>query len=201
MEENVNVQEETEQITEPIHIPRNTKQQSALYTIISIALFCVIYFGGKELLNVINRPYYMVQHNNNNNNLNSELLEMQYDYASIFQECGVKYENSRIEKNEDGYMLSILFSGINDIVEFTESGILFEYGNAVEDVENEFYIYENSILSSEYVIATKYVNNDNPNNEILVFEYEDKIYAEFHEYGTFIPTEVKILFDGCEKVY
>ena len=29
MEENVNVQEETEQITEPMHIPRNTKQQSS----------------------------------------------------------------------------------------------------------------------------------------------------------------------------
>ena len=50
MEENVNVQEEAEQTAEPVHIPRNTKQQSALYTIISISLFCIIYFGGKGLL-------------------------------------------------------------------------------------------------------------------------------------------------------
>lgn len=198
MEENVNVQEGTEQTAEPVHIPKNTKQQSVLYTIISIALFCIIYFGGKGLLQMINRPYYMVQLENN---LSSELLEMQYDYACISKECDIEYENSYIEKNGEGYMLSILFSGIDDIDNFSENGILFEYGNAVEDVENDICIYDNDILLSERVMATKYVNNDNPNNEILIFEYEDKLYAEFHEYGTFVPTEVKILFDGCEKVY
>lgn len=198
MEENVNVQEEAEQTAEPVHIPRNTKQQSALYTIISIALFCIIYFGGKGLLETINRPYYMVQLENN---MSSELLEMHYDYACVSKECGAEYENSCVDKNDEGYVLSILFSGIDDFDNFAENGILFEYGNAVEDVENEFYIYNNGVLLSERVIATKYVNNDNPNNEILIFEYEDKMYAEFHEYGVLVPTEVKILFDGCEKVY
>lgn len=198
MEENVNINEKQEQPDEAVHIPKNTKQETVIYTIISIALFCVIYFGGKGLIDMINRPYYMMQYPDS---VNSELLELQYDYARVSKEYGLDYMNSRVEYNEAGYKLSILFSGINDMEDFAESGILFDYGDAVENVENEFYPYGDNASNCEYVTAIKYVDNDNPNNEILIFEYDGEIYAEFQSYGAIIPTDVKILFDGCEKVY
>ncbi|MBQ3161761.1 MAG: hypothetical protein IJC04_06505 [Oscillospiraceae bacterium] len=198
MEENVNINEKQEQPDEAVHIPKNTKQETVIYTIISIALFCVIYFGGKGLIDMINRPYYMMQYPDS---VNSELLELQYDYARVSKEYGLDYMNSRVEYNEAGYKLSILFSGIDDMEDFAESGILFDYGDAVENVENEFYPYGDNSLNCEYVTAIKYVDNDNPNNEILIFEYDGEIYAEFQSYGAIIPTDVKILFDGCEKVY
>lgn len=197
MKDNIKSSENNEQLAENIHIPKNSKQQTVLYTFISIALFCIIYFGGKGIFNVINRPYYMYR---SSENTNKELSELQYEYAHISNEYALEYIYSEIVKNESGYKLSILFSGFDDIERFTENGILFEYGNAIEDVDNEFYPYsDNSVM--EYTKATKYVDNDNPNNEILVFEYDGKLYAEFQNYGTLIPTDVKILFDGCEKVY
>ncbi len=198
MEDNVNKTAENEQPVEAVHIPKNTRQQTVVYTIISIALFCVIYFGGKGLIDMINRPYYMVQYPDN---ISDELIEMQYKYSSVAEDYGVEYLNSRVEYNKAGYKLSILFSGVDDMENFAENGILFDYGNAVEDVENEFYPYNDNPSDCEYVTAIKYVDNDNPNNEILIFEYDNEIYAEFQSYGALIPTDVKILFDGCKKVY
>ena len=198
MEENVNLVEENEQKTEATYTPKYTKQQTALYTILSIALFCILYFGGKGIMNTINRPYYMIQHAGN---LTDELVKMHYDYAFVSDDYGLEYENSRLEKNETGYKVSILFSGIKDIDDFVEKGILFEFGDAIEDAETEFYPYKDNPVRAEYVTAVKYVNNDNPNVEILIFEYDGKIYAEYQSYGALIPTEVKILFDGSKKVY
>ena len=129
-----------------------------------------------------------------------ELIVLQYDYSKISQEYGLEYIYSELEKNESTYKVSILFTGFDDINDFSENAVLFEYGNAIENVENEFYVTFSPFVK-EYVTATKYVDNDNPNNEILVFEYDGELYAEFQSYGTFIPTDVKILFDRCEKVY
>ncbi len=198
MEDNKNILENTEQTEEQIHIPKNTKQQTVLYTVISIALFFLIYFGGNGLMNMINRPYLMIQ---NAEGITEELLEQYYEYAFVSKEYGLVYENSRLEKNESGYKVSILFSGVDDIEGFAENGILFEFGNPIEDVDDEFYPYIDNYNLPEYIIATKYVDNDEPSNEMLIFEYEGKLYAEFQSYGAIVPTEVKILFDGCEKVY
>ncbi len=195
MEENVKI---VENESEERPVRRDTKQQNFLYLIISIALFFILYFGGKGIIDAINRPYFMIQ---KSENINEELLELQYEYADISKEYGVKYECSRLEKDKNGYKVSVLFSGIVDVDDFVENAILFEYGNAVEDVENEFYPYESEPTVSEDVIAVKYVDNDNPYNEILIFEYDDEIYAEYQGYGGMIPTDVKILFNGCEKVY
>lgn len=199
MEEKININEKAEEANEvEVHTPKNTKQQTILYTIISIALFCLIYFGGKGLIGMIDRPYYMVC---NSVDLTDELTEMHYEYASVSKEYGLEYENSRLEKDEKGYKLSILFSGIDDVEDFAQKGILFNFGDAVEDIETEFYPYNDNLTLAEYVTAVKYVNNDNPNDEILIFEFNGKIYAEYQNYGGFVPTEIKILFDGCEKVY
>lgn len=198
MEDNQNLTEKTEHQDEQPHVPKNTKQQTVLYTVISIALFCLLYFGGNGIVDVINRPYVMYR---NIENTSGELLDMQYEYAFISKESEAEYNYSLFEKNESGYKVSILFSEIEDAELFAENSIAFEFANPIEDVENEFYPYYDNNTLDEHVTAVKYVDTDNPNNEILIFEYDGKIYAEFQSYGAIIPTEVKILFDGCEKVH
>lgn len=201
MEENIKLNENNEQTEgqseETTHVPKHTQQQSVLYTIISIALFCLIYFGGKGIISSINKPYTMFR---SDSETSEDLVTLQYDYAYLSQEYGLEYIYSELEKNESAYKVSILFTGFDDIEDFSENAILFDYGNAIENVENEFYVTYYPFVQ-EYVIGTKFVDNDNPNNEIIVFEYDGKFYAEFQSYGTLIPTDVKILFDGCEKVY
>ena len=156
-----------------------------------------LYFGGKGILSAVNKPYTMFRCESDTS---EELIVLQYDYSKISQEYGLEYIYSELEKNESTYKVSILFTGFDDINDFSENAVLFEYGNAIENVENEFYVTFSPFVK-EYVTATKYVDNDNPNNEILVFEYDGELYAEFQSHGTFIPTDVKILFDRCEKVY
>lgn len=201
MKENMKLQENNEQLEEQsenaVYIPKYTKQQSVIYTIISIALFCLIYFGGKGIISSINKPYTMFRCASDTS---EELIMLQYDYAKISQEYDLEYKYSELEKNESTYKISILFTGFDDMDDFSENVILFEYGNAIENVENEFYATYSPFVQ-EHVTATKYVDNDNPNNEILIFEYDGDLYAEFQSYGTIIPTDIKILFDRCEKVY
>ena len=201
MEENMNLQENKElseeQSEESVYVPKYTQQQSVLYTIISIALFCLIYFGGKAVISSINKPYTMFRCTSDTS---GDLVTYQYSYAKISQEYDLEYRYSELEKNESAYKVSILFTGFDNIEDFAENAIMFEYGNVMENVENEFYVTYYP-FSQEYVTAEKYVDNDNPNNEILVFEYDGELYAEFQSYGTIIPTDVKILFDGCEKVH
>lgn len=197
MEDNKTFQENIEQYDETSYVPKHNHQQTVLYTIISIALFCIIYFGGKAVIDSINKPYTMFR---SASETSDELMLMQYNYANISEEYGLEYLYSELEKNESAYKISILFSGFDDIEDFSENAILFEFGNAIENVENEFYITYYPFVK-EYVTAIKYVDNDNPNNEILIYEYDGKLYAEFQSYGTLVSTDIKILFDNCEKVY
>ena len=198
MEEKTNVVVKEENIGNPQQKPVVSRQQSILYTILSIGLFCIIYFGGKGIINNLNRSYYMIQ---SPDNISNELLSLQYEYSSIAESYGLVYEGSRLEKTKNGYKVSILFSGIEDEEDFIENGIGFEFGDAVENTENEIYPYTENPNLAEYVTCVKYVNNDDLNSEILVFEYDDTVYAEYQGYGYIVPTDVKILFDGCEKVY
>ncbi|MBQ5317678.1 MAG: hypothetical protein J6K17_01105 [Oscillospiraceae bacterium] len=194
MEEDVTIVDEREQE----RVPKNSQKQTVIYTIISIAIFCIIYFGGNGLIDKLNRPYHMFRYPENTS---EELLDLYFEYAAVSKEYGLVFESSRLEKNNAGYKVSVLFSGVEDTEVFADEGILFEYGNAIDDVDAEIYPYKENPFLSEYVVAEKYVDNDNPNNEILIFKYEDEIYVKYQGYGSFIPTDVKILFDGCEKVY
>lgn len=196
MEENTKSTEIAEE-----YKPKYTKQQNILYTIISIGLFCLIYFGGKEILQYVNRSYYCFQHPET---VNAETLESIYEVSGISYNYGLVFENSRLYKDETGYSVEILFSGVDNIEKFEENGILFEYGDVEEDIRINFYPYSDNPLFEEYAFAERYVNIEDgaaPNSEIYVFEYEDEIFVKYQEYGYNISSEIKSLFSDCEKVY
>lgn len=187
---------ESEEYTE--HKPKYTRQQNMLYTMISIVLFCLVYFGEKGVIGIINRPYYMVQ---NSEAVSEENLSLYFEESQISEDFGLIFENARLTKNESGYILSILFSGAVDTEDFAENGILFNYGDPIEDISTEIYPYIENPTLAEYENAIKYVNIDDPNNEILIFEHEDITYVKYQAYGNIVPADVKILFRDCEKVY
>lgn len=197
-EEKVNDVGETDSEENTARKPTITKQQNVIYTIISICLFCLIYFGGKGVFGLINRPYYILQYPED---VSEQRFEQIYEKIGISREYDLELEEARIVKNENGYTFSVLLSGINDTENFADNAILFKYGNPEENIRTEIYPYRGNPMFAEYGYAVKYVNIDDPNSEILVFEYEDKNYVKYMNYGSVVPSDLKSLFSGCEKVY
>lgn len=175
-----------------------TKQQTALYTIISIALFCAVYFGGKGVMGMVNRPYSITAYAEN---VGEERIAEAFEIGGISPEQSCSFESARLNKHENGYEFTVIFSGIGDLEIFAEEGIAFEYGNAEEDVRTEIYPYRENPDLAEYVYAEKLVDIDSPNREVYLFEYEGNTYAKYAEYGGIVPAEITGLFYGQEKVY
>ena len=84
MEEKANFSAEEEQGSAGTPQKRYTKQQNMLYTVISIVLFIVIYFGGGKVLERINRPYMIYCYPGT---VSEEKLIKQYDICGITEAC------------------------------------------------------------------------------------------------------------------
>ena len=179
----------------PVHY---TKQQSFFYTVISVALFFLIYFAVKGIAGTANRPYQMFAYPEN---ITAERAAEAFAISGISQESDLVFENARLEKNSDGYVLMMLFSGNGDAESFADEEISFEYGDAEEDIRTEFYPYAENYYYAEYAYAEKYVDIEAPSREIYIFEWKGRLYAEYRQYGSSIPSEIKTLFSGMEKVY
>lgn len=175
-----------------------TKQQNALYTIVSIALFFVLYFGVKGVMGMVNRPYRILAYSEN---VSTERIAETFVIGGISSEHGCVFESARLNKHENGYEFTMIFSGIDDLESFAEEGISFEYGDIESEVRTEIYPYRENPDLAEYVYADKLVDIDSPNREIYLFEYDGSIYAKYAEYGSFVPAEVTGLFYGQEKIY
>lgn len=175
-----------------------TKQQTALYTVISIALFFVLYFGVKGVMGIVNRPYSILAYSEN---VNAERVAETFAIGGISAEQGCLFESARLNKHENGYEFTMIFSGIDDLESFAEEGISFEYGDIESEVRTEIYPYRENPDLTEYVYADKLVDIDSPNREIYLFEYDGSIYAKYAEYGSIVPAEITGLFYGQEKIY
>lgn len=197
MDENTNSINEDVPAEERMERRRYTKQQNALYTVISIALFFALYFGGGQVLKLINRPYdiYLASEN-----AGSETLSQMYEISGLSAERGLTFETARLTKG-DGMMAVILFSGLESDEEPVESFIGFEYGDPIEDVRIEFFPYADTPAVPEYAFGTQYVDIDDPNRSVSVFEFEDRYYAMYTEYGNALDPELKAVFKDGEKVY
>ncbi len=198
MEENTNNINEDSPAEEVMERKHYTKQQNALYTVISIALFFALYFGGKSIMGLVNRPYTIYLYHEN---ISSETVPMMFDISGLSAENGLYIENARLYKYKDGHTASILFSGFDSEEKFAESCILFEYGDLVEDLRIEFFPYEDNPSYAEYAFGTQYVDIENPNRSVSVFEFEDTLYALYTVKGGAVPTEIKAAFSDGEKVY
>ncbi|MDE5577936.1 MAG: hypothetical protein K2J11_11180, partial [Oscillospiraceae bacterium] len=146
MEENTNKHEEQEQDTEKMTGKHYTKQQNTLYTVLSVGLFLILYFGGGKLLELVNRPYRIYCYPET---VSEESLTDLYDICGISSDSGIKFEGARLRK-EGGFEVLVLFSGIDDEDAFAENCINFEYGDVTEDIRTEFYPYRENPSLAEY---------------------------------------------------
>lgn len=190
---NINEDSLAEEVVERRHY---TKQQNALYTVISIALFFVLYFGGKSIMVQVNRSYTVYLYPEN---ITAETSRMMFDISGLSAENGLRVENARLSKYADGHTASVLFSEFDSEESFAESCILFEYGDPVEDLRIEFFPYDPAY--AEYAFGTQYVDIDDPSRSVSVFEFEDALYALYTENGGAVPAEIKAAFSDGEKVY
>ncbi|MCM1329503.1 MAG: hypothetical protein NC253_08705 [Ruminococcus sp.] len=203
MEDNNKNTEITEEVPEestekPMTRTVYTKQQTALYTVISIALFCLVYFGGKGVMGMVNRPYSILAYSEN---VGAERIAETFEIGGISPGQSCTFESARLNKHENGYEFTMIFSGTGDLENFAEEGIAFEYGDIEEEVRTEIYPYRENPDLAEYVYAEKFVDMDSPNREIYLFEFEGETYAKYVQYGGIVPAEVTGLFYGQEKVY
>ncbi|MCH5192725.1 MAG: hypothetical protein J1F11_02110 [Oscillospiraceae bacterium] len=200
MEEN-NINEELTE-TEPSEAPMTrksyTKQQNALYTIISIGLFFLLYFAVKGVMGMINRPYYMTVWADQVTEISANRA---FEISGISKDMGYAFESARLDKDASGYLLKIVFSGIGDEETFSESGMTFEYGDTQEDVRREFYPYKENPDYTEYVYADKYVNIDDPSGAVYLFKWDGEFYAEYSEHSTSMSDQVSDLFAGQGRIY
>ena len=197
MDENTNKPEEQKQDTEEMTRKQYTKQQNILYTVISIGLFLIIYFGGGKVLELANRPYRIYCYPET---VSDERMTNLYDICGISFGGGIEFETARLRK-EGGFEILVLFSGIEDEDYFAENCINFEYGDLMEDVRTEFYPYRENPSLAEYAYATRYVDINDPNRYISVFDYNGTLYAEYSQLGSNIASDVKAFFADGEKVY
>lgn len=197
MEENANISAEQDQGGAEMPKRHYTKQQNMIYTVISIGLFIVIYFGGGKILELINRPYRIYCYPGT---VSEEKLAELYGICGISEAWDIEFEGARLRK-EGGYETEVLFSRIGGMESFAENGIAFEYGDIAEDIRTEFYPYPENPSLAEYAYAARYVDINDPNRYISVFEYNGELYAKYTLIGQNLPSDVKAFFADGEKVY
>jgi hypothetical protein len=186
IDENSASEEESEE--EIVHEP---KQNYVIYTIISILLFCVLYFGWQFVSSKMFRDYTITV---TGENFTAEQISIIGDFTSI--SCD-NISQAVYTRTNGKASVVIYYEDIGDTTQFVDNCINYEYGDVEEDVQTAIYPYGNSV--PEYVYAEQYVDIDDPNRSTLVYDYNGSSYAEYH--SSDVNTEIRSLFNGGEKIY
>ena len=182
----------TEDVTEEeLPYKREPKQNYVIYTILSIILFFVVYFSVEFISGKINAEYYMEI---DGKSLTEEQKSIISEYASI---DSTDIKGIRLERVNKISTVTVFFYNIDDIENFAEGHILYEYGDVVDDLRIEIYPYENEI--SEYAYACSYVNIDDPSIYCYVYEFEGEGYEDY--YSNEMTSEISTIFMDAEKIY
>ncbi len=209
MEDNNNIPEETtaaqESGSEEGRV-RYTKQQSFLYTAISVVLFFAIYFAVKGIGGIINRPYTMFVYGEE---LTEDMAAEALEISGISDGNGYGFENARLEKDSSGYVVTMLFSSENVYQSDEDSGyyahaeevLNFDFADPTADERVEFYPYAENPYFAEYAYGEKYTDTLTAENAVCFFEWEGRQYAFYSRRGSGIPSEIKGLFANSEKVF
>lgn len=183
---------------EPMTRKVYTKQQNALYTIISIALFFALYFGVKGVMGAVNRPYIVYAYPDT---VSEERTALIFELSGISSDLGCDFESARLAKNVNRYEFTAVFGGIADRESFAENNPqLVDYGSDGE-VRIEFYPYRENPDVKEFVYAEVFGGADGEKGTVYLFEWQGRLYAEYFEIGNVVPSEVSSIMTGQEKIY
>ena len=189
------IEKETEEVTELIEeeppYKKEPRQNYVIYTVISVILFFILYFGVNFVTGKINAEYYMTV---DGSQLTDEQKGIISDYASIDCTDITAVKLKRVNRSS---VVTVYFENTGDPETFAEERIMFEYGDVVEDLRIEIFPYGNETV--EFVYASSYVNIDNPNVYCHVYEFNGENYAEYH--SDELTSEISALFMDAEKIY
>lgn len=206
MEENNKNTEIIEEVTEdaenaaaePMTRKVYTKQQNALYTIISIALFFALYFGVKGVMGMADKSYSIYAYPDT---VSEERIAAAFELSGISADQGYVFENARLVKNKNSYEFRALFSGIPDMENFAENNPMLDYSDSDEEVRIEFYPYRENHDRKEFVYADVFWNTDSDKGTVYLFEWQGNVYVEYLESGVSVPSEVSSIMAGQERVH
>lgn len=184
MEKEIDNQNENE-----IRPYKHNKKQNAIYTIISVAIFFVLYYGAKNVTAFINREYFYTL---NSFELTGEQLTIVEDYTKIKLDENASVDFARYDKMSDSKIITIRYKNISDKDLFIENNIFYEYGNVVTD-------YRYQTVTGEYVYGDSYVNIENPAVYCILYEIDGDFYAEFK--SDEITTEIMTAIKKGERMY
>ena len=191
---------EGERAERPVH---GTKQQNFLYTVLSVALFFLIYFAVKGITFTVNRPYKMFAYEGD---LSPERTAEAASICGILPESEYRLGNVRLEKEAEGYVFTALFllpdePEDDDLEAIAGEIIAFEYGDPEDDIRTEFYPYPENPYYAEYAYGERFVDIEASAREVVLFSWDGAFYAKYRQYGSSVPSEIKALLSGMEKVY
>lgn len=206
MEENNKNNELTEEVTEdteaaaedPMIRKVYTKQQNALYTIISIALFFALYFGVNGLVAAFTgKPYNMYAYPDT---VSEGSVANAFELSGISPDNGYGFESARLSRDENGYEFRVLFSGISDMESFAENNPKLVYSDSDEEVRIEFYPYRENPERKEFVYADVFWNTDSDKGTVYLFEWQGNFYAEYVESGAIVLSYISEIMAGQERI-
>lgn len=185
------LEDSVEDEQEELPYKKEPKQNYVIYTVISVILFFVVYFGVEFVSGKINAEYYMII---DGASLTDEQKNVISEYASI---DSTDISSVKLERVNRISTVTVYFNNIGNIETFAEEKLLYEYGDVVEDLRIEIYPYGNE--TPEYAYASSYVNIDNPNIYCYVYEFEGESHADY--YSDELTSEISTLFMDIEKIY
>ncbi len=172
-------------------VPRPAKDpKNALYTVITLALFAVIYVGWHFVSQELFAPYSKTAFE-----FTPEVADVLLKETNTPLPEGAELSMARMSSGTDNDLLRIIYKNIGDAEAFAET-IGFSYGDILE--EQRLSIFADETYNEKYVYADVYVNNDDPDFSCLIYDYDGTTYAEFRK--TEYDPAVRSAFDNSQKV-
>ncbi len=147
-----------------------------LYTVISLLIFAVVYFGGGYIKDNFTMTYAMYADSWSDADKTILLREIGMDKLPE----GVEAEYARLHRLNGGDTLYIALSVSAELAEsesFPDCIIPYEYGNVIYD--ERFTVYPSADMTADYVYGDLYVCTDDPAESCLIYDNGDGCTAVF----------------------
>ena len=183
---------ETEEELNEDSVPRPKKDPlNWLYTLISLAIFAVGYFGVDYIKSNLFLPYSQTA---SVFTTETEALLIA-ETETPLPTGGAFISSARLSSGTDSDLLHVWYKDIGDTEKFADL-LGFEYGDVL--TSQRCAVFRDESFDETYVFADIYVSVDDPGLSCLVYEYEGSSYAEFRK--SVSSSDVKSVFAGCPKV-
>ena len=152
---------------------KEPKRNYVIYTLISVVIFFALYFGLKGVKSVIFKDYSKYVRLGE---LAAESRAAAYDTAMDFTKISKEPEYAEIKREQGRVTVIFGYYDVGDAEEFIGANADLRLSDPEYDVKEEI-CNENGTI--ENVIADSYVNIDNPNETLIIYELNGVVCAQY----------------------